>query len=225
MDWLNLLFPKTCAACGSWQGYLCPNCLEKIKAIAEPICPHCLLKSYQGFTHPRCLKPWGLMGLTSALAYQGITERLIWRYKYAFVTVLTPILGELLISLADFSPLSSKSWLLIPVPLHRRKYNWRGFNQAELLGRYLAAYLHWPFLPDGLIRHRQTKSQINLGKIERLENVRGAFKVKYPHFIKNQSICLIDDVWTSGSTMRESAKVLKRAGAASVWGLTLARAV
>jgi len=117
-----------------------------------------------------------------------------------------------------------KSSILIPVPLHSRRQRWRGFNQAELLGKILAEKFNWQVRTDILVRHKHTKPQVDLKGKERKNNIRGAFKITPKAKIKNlKKVWLFDDVWTTGSTLRECGQVLKRAGVRKVWGLTLAR--
>jgi len=118
-----------------------------------------------------------------------------------------------------------KNVVLVPIPLYWQRKNWRGFNQAELLGQMIAKKLGISFLPDLLIRVRNTKEQTKLKKEKRQKNVLGAFKINHcSSVISHQSsIILFDDVWTTGATIKECTKVLKRKGFKKVWGLTLAR--
>jgi ComF family protein len=113
--------------------------------------------------------------------------------------------------------------LIIPVPLHRSRLRQRGFNQAVLIGRELSRHLALPMAPDALIRTRATEPQIELSAAERRVNVRGAFSVKCPESIAGKRILLLDDVMTTGSTMDECSKELKKEGAAKIIALTIAR--
>lgn len=124
---------------------------------------------------------------------------------------------------------SQKNVILVPVPLHWQRRNWRGFNQAELLGKMISQKLGIGFIPDLLIRTRNTQTQTKLKKEQRLKNIKDAFKInpkyslnfliaEFPNFL------IFDDVWTTGSTLRECTKVIKSSFRRSfVWGLTLAR--
>ncbi|MFI5102473.1 MAG: ComF family protein [Terriglobales bacterium] len=116
---------------------------------------------------------------------------------------------------------------VVPVPLHSRKQAQRGFNQAEMIARYALKQLSRPKrfeLSTGvLVRRRETDSQIGLTRHQRRENLRGAFAVSDPARILNRDVLLVDDVYTTGTTASECARVLLRGGAARVWVATVAR--
>jgi ComF family protein len=111
------------------------------------------------------------------------------------------------------------------VPLHRRRLAKRGFNQSLFLAKYAAEGLSIPLSLDGLVRVRDTRPQVDLDPAEREENVKGAFAVERPEEFKDKRVLLLDDVYTTGATVRECAKVIKKAGADAVYVLTVARAV
>jgi ComF family protein len=113
--------------------------------------------------------------------------------------------------------------VLVPVPLHRRRLRQREFDQALALARYLSQRVHIPYQADVLTRQRYTASQVGLNRTERDHNVRGAFGVRQPRSIQDKSVLLIDDVYTTGATVKECARVLRQAGAAWVGVYTLAR--
>lgn len=119
-----------------------------------------------------------------------------------------------------------KEDVLVPIPLYWFRGNWRGFNQSDEIGKTLARGIGLGFIPDLLIRKKFTKPQTELKGKERRENVRGVFSLN-PNYklqiTKYNSLILFDDVWTTGATIKEATKVLKRAGANKVWALTLAR--
>jgi len=116
--------------------------------------------------------------------------------------------------------------LLVPVPLHRNRRHTRGFNQAELLAR--AAMKRLPqeleFAAGTLIRQRETISQVGLSRDERIQNMRDAFRVADPGRVRGRNVVLVDDVMTTGTTLSECSRVLKKAGAKKVWAATAARA-
>jgi len=186
--------------------------------------------SLGGLTHPGCRRLFGLDGLTSIFTYKGVIERAIKKLKYKFVSDLASDLVELFLSFCGEDKVFSdfcrqEEVVLVPIPLHSRRLRWRGFNQAELLGGLIAKNLGIKFGPDLLLRIKDTKPQVELDKKSRRQNIRHAFvlnkNLKFK--IKNLRFILFDDVWTSGATLREAGKVLKRNGARKVWGLTLAR--
>lgn len=237
---LDFLFPRRCLGCGQWGGYFCSQCLNLVLLGPERICPLCTKPAVGGLTHPGCSRPWGLDGLTTIFTYQGLMEKAIKKLKYKFVSDLAQDLVELFLSFCGedkffsyfcqkenvyFELARNKLVYFLPVPLHPRRKRWRGFNQAELLGEMIASNLNLPFLPDLLVRVKNTKPQTKLDEEERKKNIRGAFKINpnSKFLIRNSRFILFDDVWTTGSTLRECGQVLKRAGAKEVLGLTLAR--
>ena len=121
-------------------------------------------------------------------------------------------------TIADYS-------LIVPVPLHPKRLRERGFNQALILAREVSKRFSLPLEFLALERHKLTEPQVNLSKEQRLENVRGAFAVRKNKRIEGQRVILVDDVYTTGSTIKECAGTLMRSGAADVAVLTLARAV
>ncbi len=113
--------------------------------------------------------------------------------------------------------------VLAPVPLHRRRLRQREFDQALALARYLSQHVQIPCQAGTLVRQRYTESQVGLDRTERDQNVRGAFGVRQPRAIQGKAVLLIDDVYTTGATVKECARVLRRAGAEWVGVYTLAR--
>ena len=230
MEILDLIFPKKCLGCKQTGGYFCPDCLNLVSLKENRICPVCLKPSVGGLTHPRCQTPHSLDGLTAVFAYKGLTKKAVQRLKYKFISDLASDLVEVFLSLCGedktFAHFSlQENVVFVPIPLHPARKRWRGFNQAELLGKMIASNLGLEFLPQVLRRVKKTKPQIELKKEERKKNIQGAFKLNpdYQPLITNHQFILFDDVWTSGFTLKEAGKVLKRNGAKKVWGLTLAR--
>jgi len=230
MSILDFLFPKKCLGCSKVGGYFCSDCLNLVSLDPERICPVCERPSIGGQTHPGCLTSTSLDGLTSIFAYKGIIKKGIGKLKYRFVSDLASDLVEIFLAscgedktFSDFC--LEKHPVLVPIPLHPKREKWRGFNQSALLGKMIAKNLNLDFVPDLLRRTKNTKSQIKLSEKERKLNIKDAFGISpnYQLPIINYSILLFDDVWTSGATLKEAARILKRAGAKKVWGLTLAR--
>lgn len=125
--------------------------------------------------------------------------------------------------LADFARQTSAD-VVIPVPLHKKRLRWRSYNQAVLLATVLAKEWQLKLMRHNLRRIRWTEPQINLSANERLQNVKGAFTVTVPGSIAGRNIILVDDVFTTGSTVEECVKTLKKAGAEAVYVVTVARA-
>lgn len=231
MSILDFLFPKHCLGCGKTGVYFCPRCLASIKRVPQ-ICPGCERASPFGQTHPLCTTRYTLDGLVSLFAYGGIIREAIHKLKYRYVTDLTKefltlIFRELanrqkeLLLLSRFCQESKPT--IIPIPLFWYKENERGFNQASLFGKKLANELNLQFSDKILVRTKNVPSQTKLTQKERKENVKGIFSVSPIVHSSSFSILLVDDVWTTGATLKEATRVLKEGGVKKVWGLTMAR--
>ncbi len=161
-------------------------------------------------------------------SYEGGLRELIHLLKYANVRPAAKVLGRMLneVICELESGFSEKEILLIPVPLHKTKQRQREFNQAEIIASAalkMRKKTRIQLRTDLLERRRPTQSQIGLSSHQRRENLRGAFAVASPQEIKDREILLVDDVFTTGTTVSECARVLQRAGAAKVWVATVAR--
>nr|HPI41827.1 phosphoribosyltransferase family protein [Pseudobdellovibrionaceae bacterium] len=113
--------------------------------------------------------------------------------------------------------------IFMPTPLHKNKEKSRGFNQSALVAQILSAYYNLPLQENNLIKIKSTQSQTTFNKQQRQKNIANAFAIKNPDLISNKTIFLIDDVFTTGSTMEECAKILKANGASKVFGIVIAR--
>jgi ComF family protein len=227
MGLADLIFPRLCLGCKKEGRYLCDTCLQKVW-FPKPICPVCTRASIDGMTHIRCQRPQNLDGLISLWRYDGVVRKAILGLKYKFALEIAHELADLVIDVLknhNSSFIFHNSFILVPIPLHWQRENWRGFNQEREIGKIMARKIGWKFIPDLLIRKSSTVPQAELKREQRLTNVRDVFTLNSNYKILNTkySILLFDDVWTTGSTMREAAKVLKRNGFKHVWGLTLCR--
>ncbi len=150
-------------------------------------------------------------------------QQIIHAMKYRPVYGLTRPLAQLLQHQFDACWAEAAPDMLVPVPLHRYRLRQREFDQALALARYLSQGVGVACEADVLIRQRHTQSQVGLSATERDRNVRGAFDVRHPQSVRDKAVLLIDDVYTTGATVKECARVLQRAGAAWVGVYTLAR--
>jgi ComF family protein len=164
-------------------------------------------------------------------SYDGGLRDLIHLLKYQQVRPASAVLGRMVgdsVAALETS-LPDSAIQVVPVPLHPRKQRQRGFSQADLISRVALQHLGRPerfqLRTRVLVRQRETGSQIGLTRHQRRENVRGAFGVIDPTQIAERNILLVDDVLTTGTTVSECARVLRRAGAARVWVVTVARAL
>jgi ComF family protein len=157
--------------------------------------------------------------------YAGVLRGLIHLLKYDGILPAAPALGRLLAeAVAQLGRDDGATPLLVPVPLHSSKRSERGFNQAELIVRSAAKHLPTrPEIATVLKRQRATHSQVGLTREERVANMRGAFRVTDPERVKGRKVIIVDDVMTTGTTVSECARVLKKAGAGRVWAATAAR--
>jgi ComF family protein len=209
---LDLLFPKKCVGCGKEGTWFCSDCIAKI--------------SYQELPYIRFEGPY-LDGLIAAACFKNPLKEAIHAFKYDGVKELAESLSNLLIQHLKDDRLGfvrQMKPLLIPVPLHKSKEIERGFNQSALLSEKLGHKLNLKIEKNFLVKTKKTPAQVKLKEDERRKNIKGAFAfIGERKAILGKTILLVDDVMTTGSTLNECAKVLKRAGAKKVWGLVLAK--
>jgi len=224
MNLLDLLFPKKCVGCGKSGKYFCDQCIKNIAA-SKPVCPYCKYYSFASRTHSRCVKKYGLDGLITVFYYRDVVREGIKLLKYNFITDLADEFVGLAINRIDKSALQLKNPVIIPIPLHKKRENWRGFNQSEALTRILSDELNWEMNTNILRRVRNTEQQARLNKKDRLRNLCGVYAVNNQILDKfsDRNLVLFDDVWTTGTTIKEACKILKKNGAKTVWGMAVAR--
>ncbi|MEK7562697.1 MAG: ComF family protein [Patescibacteria group bacterium] len=238
---LDTLFPKFCLGCQKEGTFLCEDCKATLEVSEYDYClcskhpllipPGQALRRTQGKCNKCSSKR--LSGLYFALPYKekSLTRKLIYQFKYKpYTKNLAKTLASLIIEhLIITQKNTDEIWnnaVLIPVPLFSKKLKERGYNQSEELAKELSKILRVPVISDSLKKIKQTESQIKLSKEEREKNLRGAFKVIAMSdiaILSGKKVFLVDDVYTTGSTMEECARVLRNAGAKSVWGICLAR--
>jgi ComF family protein len=222
----DLLYPPRCVSCRSAQGWFCQTCVSKISLIAPPICRRCG-SPVSTNSAPRCPEcksnPLQFIdSIRSASFFEDNPIRpAIHFLKYRNYQAVAEILGQILVNAYRIHHL--EAGVIIPVPLHPARLKERGYNQSELLAREMARILGVPVNTTSLQRVRKTKTQMQLGVLERRQNVLDAFAC-HQHDLAGQKALLIDDVCTTGSTLDACAAALKRAGAETVSGLTLSRA-
>jgi ComF family protein len=161
-----------------------------------------------------------LDGLICLFYYTTPVKEIIHELKYRFVRDLQAALAVEIRGASVLKKVDFDSFTLVPVPLSQARQLWRGFNQAEIIGKNIAKQLKVPFAPEVLKKTKETKPQAKLARAERLRQVAGVFKAS-PE-ISGRNFLLFDDVWTTGATMKAAAAALKRKGAVKVWGLALA---
>ncbi|MGH7916954.1 MAG: ComF family protein [Candidatus Binataceae bacterium] len=238
---LNFLYPPRCAACAERQPpdtirRLCVRCLARIERVNEPWCEICGIPLTAATVESsrwcvQCAKSPPHFSTARAIArYRPnagedlqTVPSIIRRHKYGLDQSLARALAE---CLGEIVPLAGNDYdVIIPVPLHRGRLRWRGFNQAALLGTAVARWMRRPMDVSNLVRVRATAPQTSQDHHQRRANVRRAFAIKRPRRVANCRVLLVDDVMTTGATADECARTLLEAGARRVDVLTLARAV
>jgi ComF family protein len=228
-NFLDLLFPIDCAGCGREDFWLCPDCLLKLKLNNKASCFFCGKPDPIGASCPNCASSHYLDGVFVCADYSDrIINQLIKKLKYSFASELGDVLGEIawqylkkLSSETRLKKINLKTYALSPIPLHKKRYNWRGFNQSEMIAQYLAEQTGAK-CQETLKRVKHKTPQAKLGAKQRKENIVGSFSTA-DKIVLGEKILLIDDVATTGSTLEEAARILKSAGAAKVWGLVVAK--
>lgn len=224
---MDFVFPKYCVNCRRRGEYICANCFSFISFDVSMICLACNRPSLDGLTHPGCRTKYAIDGAFCAVAYKGIVKKLIYNFKYKpyladLKNSLVELFYESIIQQEIFQKIYNLNPTLMPIPLHSKRLRSRGYNHSKLLAEGLAGKLNLKLI-DALLRTRETKSQFGLKLKERKENLKDAFALNTKYKILNTNMFLVDDILTTGSTLSEAAKILKRNGAKKVWGLTLAR--
>jgi len=229
---VSLLYPATCTICGKSVRageYLCNNCEAKIIRIVPPFCETCS-EPFEGsitniFTCANCAhRTIYFDAAVAAYRGRGIVREIIHEFKYAHQIHLRHLVACWLRAALDDERLRDCHFnIIVPVPLHPARQRERGFNQASLLAELLSAQTAIRSKPV-LERIRYTTTQTALDRSERMENLHNAFRLRKNADVRGLRVLLIDDVLTTGSTLNECARVLKRAGAMSVHAATAARA-
>ncbi len=208
----ELFFPKFCLNCKKEGSFLCQDCAA--------------LFEISGFH--QVFKTKYLDDLYFALEYKNpLIKKLIQNYKYEpFIKELSKPLSSLLfahLQLLDV-PLSIHKSVIVTIPLEKKRLKWRGFNQAEELAVELSSLLSVPIVKNVLIKKHSTVAQIKLSRNKRKENLLGVFACQHKVDIKDKNILLIDDIYTTGSTLGSAAKVLKSSGVKKIIGIVIAKA-
>ena len=228
---VSLFYPPFCALCSGvveLGEYLCPVCAAKVTRIFPPFCAKCS-QPFDGaitgsFTCANCEdRVLHFDAAVSAYRSRGVVRKVMLDFKYGRRIHLRHLLGGWLAeSLVDPRLAGRRFDLIVPVPLHPAKKRERGFNQAEVLATVLRRRCRLR-VEDALQRTRYTETQTHFDRDERMQNLKGAFRLRRGSNVQDLRMLLVDDVLTTGSTLSECASVLKKAGALSVHAATAAR--
>ena len=220
LDWL---YPPKCGGCGTLGARWCIECTQKTIEIMPPICPICGNPNSKNEPCERCLiSPPLYTSLRSYTVFSGSMREAIHRLKYQHDIGLGEVLARFMIP--RIGKLDWSIDIITSVPLGLVRFKERGYNQATLLARPIALFLKIPFSSQALSRTRETRTQVGLSVIERIENMTGAFKAKN-ELVQGKNILVVDDVATSGATLNACAKALLDSGASNVYGFSLCRAL
>ena len=232
LDWLlNFLFPPRCLICQAGSNYFCPTCRGKLVFLSCQVCPVCEQPILGGKIHGHCQGKYSLNGLSNIFSYSSPLREVIKKVKYK--PYLFDAIGELTrLAIPHFEKdddfillrkfLAEKP-IIVPIPLFSRRHRERGYNHAQIIAKNLAQEWHLRLKDDLLVRVKNTCPQYSLPPEERKKNLKGAFAVNRRYEGSPPPILLVDDIWTTGTTLRVAANILKRADFPKAWGLTLCR--
>lgn len=227
---LKIIFPNKCLGCLKYSDQLiCQNCFNTLNINKYFICPKCH-KQFDNTKNLNCLdNDLHFQAILYSLNYQDtLTKDLIHKFKYQNLKSLSYVFKNILTQSLNHHKkfLRKNHFLIIPVPLHKEKEKLRGFNQSIILSKLISRIIYSKTINNALIRYKnnppQAKSKNNL---QRQQNVLSIFKINNhcKKYVKNKNIILVDDVFTTGATLNECAKILKQNGAKIIIAICLAR--
>lgn len=207
---LNLVFPNVCGFCNKKdENSLCKNCELSLKKYER----NCITKMQNKYFDY----------LFCALKYEGIIREKILLYKFFENSYLYKTFAKIIIKNKKIYGFLKLYDIIISVPMYKNKKAVRGYNQSELIAKEIAKQMDLSFEKDVLIKQKNTKVQSTLTGKQREENIKGAFAITNSESIKNKKVILIDDIYTTGSTVNECSKVLKQAGTQEICVVTIAK--
>ncbi len=225
---IDLIFPPCCVICkNKSRKIICDVCVNKVVYLKPPICGLCGKPRDKYFAGDLC-EDCGRGGVPFTLArsvalYDGVLKEAIHKFKFDGKRTLSSFLGKLLVSYLRYGDIPAKEIdLMIPIPLSAKREKQRGYNQSKMLAEEISRQCSIYLDSRSLKKIKDVTPQFELSRKERLQNVRGAFQASA---LTGKNVLLIDDIYTTGATVREASKALKAAGAKNIYALTLARAV
>jgi ComF family protein len=231
---INLIYPASCQACGvkvdGWDKNICADCLKKIKKRTPPFCRRCgkQLSDSHGPEDacPDC-KNGGVYfdRAFSIFHYNDMLKGLVHKFKYGKITCMAKEFSDMAAAFVKQRGINSGIDMILPVPMHPLRLIKREINPSEALAGNIASKLAIRYSGRFIKKVKNTRAQSRLGRIERMENIRGSFALTGRGLkdIPGKNILLVDDLFTTGATVNECAMILKKAGAGRVDVLTLAR--
>ena len=226
---MDTVFPIRCVGCGEYDVYFCDSCLATVKVKKDFECIGCKRPAVEGNTCINCRNDFSVSRLFVAADYNNkLIEKALKLVKYGFIkdlseqlTAIAKIYTDNLFSQDNFNVFAG-SPLLIPVPLHKKRLNWRGFNQSEIFAEKIAAKHGLELGLNILVRTKSRTPQADIKNREsRIINIAGSFKCL--NELQGRNVILIDDICTTGATLNECAKALAEKGAGTISALVVAR--
>lgn len=206
---LSFLFPNKCILCKKYGEVICDNCIKRIEK----------------YEHTEIInfKNKNLNSLIYFFKYEKLIRRLILQYKFFNKSVISEVFAKIILKNEKICGKLKFYDIIISVPMHKTKKQARGYNQTELISRIIGENLQIKYNSNTLIKIVNNKRQSSLNLENRINNVKNVFKLTEKHSVKNKNVILVDDIYTTGATLEECAKILKQAGAKNVLGLVIAK--
>ena len=222
------LYPAKCRVCENFLGaasmpYICADCWRDIQFLEPPWCDICGTPDVNGLCDACATSPPRYGQLRTVAVYQTTLQEAIHLFKFQKKKVFVRHLIELINAHIPADCDVATYDFILPIPIHKKRLRERGFNQATLLADGIAKAEGVPVLTETLVRKRHTIAQSSLDKEARQQNIVGAFDIRNPDVIRGKRLLLIDDVFTTGATIREAVSELWTADPAEIDVLTLAR--
>lgn len=207
---LDYFFSPICGMCGEInENYICNNCYENIKKIKK-----CVINEYNNRNFSKHLY---------IFRYEGIIRNKIIEYKFEDKGYLYKMFAKIILSDKKTCNFIKKYDVIIPVPISKKRKKKRGYNQSELVANELAQKLNQDIWTDIIIKKKDNKPQSELNKLERIKNVEDIYEINKPIEVKNKKVLLLDDIYTTGSTVNEIARKLKQNQTQEIGVITLAK--
>ena len=207
---LDYFFPPICGMCGEInENYICNNCYENIKKIKKFV-----INEYNNRNFSKHLY---------IFRYEGIIRNKIIEYKFEDKGYLYKMFAKIILSDKKTCNFIKKYDVIIPVPISKKRKKKRGYNQSELVANELAQKLNQDIWTDIIIKKKDNKPQSELNKLERIKNVEDIYEINKPIEVKNKKVLLLDDIYTTGSTVNEIARKLKQNQTQEIGVITLAK--
>ncbi len=227
---ITFLYPAQCRVCEKQLGlesvpYMCETCWHDIPLIEPPWCEMCGIPNTEDVCNECATTPPPYGKLRTIAFYESALQQAVHLFKFEKRTSLAKPLAQLTIEhFPDDCDIAEYDFIL-PIPIHKKRLRERGFNQATLIANEIAKTTGIQVVTDALVRYRNTSPQSSLDREARQTNIVGAFELQKKEVVRNKRILVLDDVYTTGATVREAVKVLWDADPAEIDVLTLARAL